>query len=228
MRRIVLLTILSVSALSVFAFNEEVAAISYNPSRLGVYENLMVVQRATFTGPINVEAAMMNIQPAQGQTITLRDAQHQCVVGACARENLNRIETITADSAQETVQMQGMMQGFNNGSPYLEAYTVNNETQPGAAQGTNITLNGGKLNSTEDSYIREIRGDGVTQLDINIDTYRTNSDSLFNGVKSGETIQLGSMRVPNPGDSCALTTATIPLSSGDSAVVLGAQCKSSL
>ncbi len=236
MRRIVLLTILSVSALSVFAYNEEVAAISYNPSRLGVYENLMVVKKATFTGPINVEAAMMNIQPAQGQKITLRDdsPQHRCVGGAggCAQANLNQITTITANSNQETVEMQGMMQGFNNGNPYLEEeYTVDKEPQPAANQGTIITLNGGNLNSTGHSYIGKITGDGVKQLDINIDTYRSNNGNFFEGVGSGETIQLGSMKVPSPGNNCALTTVTLEskfLADGSSPVVLGAQCKSSL
>lgn len=183
MRRVILFIVLSMCAPSVFAFNQEVAAISYNPSRLGFYESLVAAEKATLYGGASVEGgASMNIQSDGNATVTLRDNQdtHKCKGspdGKCVKSDLahnvdsegyglNQIVTIKP--AQDTLQdppitsaaMSGMVQKYNDDDNYFakskdgrETYEIEDSSQPSESQGTAVEVYGGKLEATASSYI---------------------------------------------------------------------------
>ena len=212
MRRVVLSIILSMCALSVFAYNEEVAAISYNPSRSGVYQNLVAVREAVFGGGVTVvggeeNPGTMNIQAASGYTVTLQDQDghddgsttqnHKCkeaAEGGCTE--LNTITNVVPQSDGEgtiSVNMNGTMQGYNEGSPYLKNLQeeISKENFPSLAQGTDINVYGGNIQT------------GNTYIDtINVDNDNKHSDLEF----TIEQIEVGTERFDillPPGKSAA-------------------------
>ena len=102
MKYLLTLAICMCTALSAFARNESVSAISYNPSRLGAYSHLKAVSKAVIPGGVNwgkiykPENLANVINIASKDTVTFRDEQegetHKCTTKPC--QNINRIKII--------------------------------------------------------------------------------------------------------------------------------------
>ena len=163
MRRIILTLILGICAMGAFAYNESVAAISYNPSRLGVYNTLKVVSTATLAGGLELDDdAEMHIRATD--TVVLLDENrtaHTCTADSCAyREgvgdegSLNTIEVIRqkADGVAKAI-TQARMQGMGPDTFNLESYSIDDGTQPASSQGTDISMLGGVLSVTSSAYV---------------------------------------------------------------------------
>ena len=211
MRRIVLLIMLNVCALSVFARNEEVSAITYNPSRLGVYEKLVAVREATFRGGVDVNGATMNIQSAAGGTITLSDTknEHQCKKnpdGHCILEptwkvdryyGLNKITTInaTGDDRKTSANMSNTLQKYvstrEGQDTYFNTYEVNGAS-PAVGQGTAINVHGGMLRADGDSYIRSFDNTTVDKLTVTTGLLQVEGS---NGFYAKDSFKLGRITV---------------------------------
>lgn len=166
MRRIVLISILCACALSAFAYNEQVAAIAYNPSRLGVYKQLRVTKTATLQGGANVtEEGSMNIE----SDVTLKDETNKCESGSgkCDKANLNQITTIGPDggTTNTSADVSGTLQKYKANSVYIGSYNIDG-TSPAADQGTQVNVLGGTLTATGDSYIDNFKSNTVSKLTV--------------------------------------------------------------
>lgn len=218
MRRIILLIMLSMCAQSLFAVNEEVAAISYNPARLGAYEKLIAFEQATFNGGVRVEHDTeydndgLYIQTASNGTVTLRDedASHKCTgTGtACAEDKLNRIENIgpvdknTATKKTSTNMPNTIVQKHNNGSPYIpgeDGYKIDDTNQPSSAQGTDVKVSSGEFSAVKDSFIGSFDNSTVKQLVVTAKTINVvDSDNNF---YAKESFKLGGVEITGTGAS---------------------------
>ncbi len=176
MRRIILSFILCMVAVGAFAYNESVAAIAYNPSRLGQYNKLRATTQVTLAGGLNIEKdGALNI--ASVGTVLLQDDLHACgasgsgVVCTIPDENqsgdVNYIKTVEpaiinlTTSAVTDGFMLGMNKmGPNTGNPLNSStYQYDTGTQPSSASwGTNINMTGGALTAMSDSYIHGFSG----------------------------------------------------------------------
>lgn len=197
MRRIILLLVLSMCAKGVFAMNEVVAAIAYNPSRLGAYENLVAHTTAKFVGGIVIQAGdnpgIMNIQSKGGQSIALRDAQeaHKCTVEHCRitdegndkKRTLNIIKNITPntdniDGIETSASLKGTLlkRHFVAGGTdvWLRSFSIagGSVNKYMAPSGTDVTINGGTLQVNKDAYIYGFKNisDGETVKNLKITT----------------------------------------------------------
>lgn len=217
MRRIILLIMLSMCAQSLFAVNEEVAAISYNPARLGAYEKLIAFEQATFNGGVRVEHDPeydndgLYIQTASNGTVTLRDedASHKCTGTACAADNLNRIENIgpvdknTATKKTSTNMPNTIVQKHNNGSPYIpgeDGYQIDDDTnQPSSAQGTDVKVYSGEFSAEKDSFIGSFDNSTVKQLGVTAKTINVAENVADRGnFYAKESFKLGGVEITGP------------------------------
>ena len=176
MRRIILSFILCMVAVGAFAYNESVAAIAYNPSRLGQYNKLRATTQVTLAGGLNIEKdGALNI--ASMGTVSLKDDLHACgtsgggVVCHFPNEDqsgdVNYIETVqpattnlTTSAVTDGFMMSMNKTGPNTGNPLNSpTYQYDTGTQPSSASwGTNINMTGGALTATSDSYIHKFSG----------------------------------------------------------------------
>ena len=167
MRRIVLIFTLCACAFSAFAYNEQVAAIAFNPSRLGVYKQLRVTRTATLNGGAEVTAqGSMNIE----SNVTLNDVTNKCESGSgnCDQNNLNKIDTIVPngeDTANTSANVSGTLQKYKENGVYFGSYSINSDS-PAADQGTQVHVRGGALTATGDSYVDNFKSDTVSKLTV--------------------------------------------------------------
>ena len=229
MRRIILLLCVGVCAPWVFANNEAVYTISYNPSRLGVYEKLKAVDSANLQGGVAIgEGGILNIQSAAGQTITLEDAQpgHR-FNGGKLRETANkRILSYIAN-----VEPEGATDDFTTslkGSAIIqEIKTTENSFWPRNAageyeyrisaeqpttidvNGTNVTIYGGSFTANEDSFINNFAlGGDTTNLVAQLTARVNNLLHIEKGFHALETYTLGNITISGntsclgPGGKC--------------------------
>lgn len=204
MRRIVLISILCACALSALAYNEQVAAIAYNPSRLGAYRQLRVTKTATLQGGANVDAnGSMNIE----SNVTLKDETNKCEegTGKCDKANLNQITTIMPDGEDTTstsAQVSGTLQGYKENGVYFGTYSIGGTSQPAAAQGTQVNVLGGTLTATGDSYIDNFKSDTVSKLTVTANELSVGTDTTSAVFGTTESLKLGGIKVntsPCPG-----------------------------
>lgn len=198
-------------AQSLFALNEEVAAISYNPARLGAYEKLIAFEQATFNGGVRVEHDTeydndgLYIQTASNGTVTLKDENHKCTgTGtACEADNLNRITNIgpvnTVTKKTSTNMPNTIVQKHNNGSPYIpdeDGYGIDDANQPISAQGTDVKVYSGKFTAKENSFIDSFNNSTVKQLVVTAETINVvDSDNNF---YAKESFKLGGVEITGP------------------------------
>ena len=213
MRRIILLIMLSMCAQSLFAVNEEVAAISYNPARLGAYEKLIAFEQATFNGGVRVEHDNeydndgLYIQTASNGTVTLRDedASHKCTGTACAADNLNEITNIgpvDTGTKNTSTNMPNTIVQKRNDPPYIpgeDGYKIDDDTnQPSSAQGTDVEVSSGEFSAEKDSFIDSFNNSTVKQLVVTAETI--NVVDSGNNFYAKESFKLGGVEIT--GASC--------------------------
>lgn len=196
MRRIVLISILCACALSALAYNEQVAAIAYNPSRLGAYRQLRVTKTATLQGGANVDAnGSMNIE----SNVTLKDETNKCEegTGKCDKANLNQITTIVPDGEDTTntsADVSGTLQKYKENSVYIGSYNIDG-TSPAADQGTRVNVLGGELTATGDSYIDNFKSDTVSKLTVTANELSVGTDTTSAVFGTTESLKLGGIKV---------------------------------
>lgn len=195
MRRIVLISMLCACALSAFAYNEQVAAIAYNPSRLGVYKQLRVTKTATLQGGANVtEEGSMNIE----SNVTLKDETNKCESGSgkCDKANLNQITTIAPDGEGTTstsAQVNGTLQRYKENDVYFGTYSI--ASKPAADQGTQVNVLGGELTATEDSYIDNFKSATVNKLTVTANELEVGTDTTSAVFGTTDSLKLGGIKV---------------------------------
>ena len=195
MRRIVLISMLCACALSAFAYNEQVAAIAYNPSRLGVYKQLRVTKTATLQGGANVTEGSMNIE----SNVTLKDETNKCESGSgkCDKANLNQITTIMPDGEDTTstsAQVSGTLQGYKENGVYFGSYSID-DTLNSADQGTQVNVLGGELTANNDSYIDNFKSDTVNKLTITANELEVGTDTTSAVFGTTDSLKLGAITV---------------------------------
>ena len=216
MRRIILLLCVGVCAPWVFANNEAVYTISYNPSRLGVYEKLKAVDSANLQGGVAIgEGGILNIQSAAGQTITVEDAQpgHR-FNGGKLRETANKrilsyIANVEPEGAtddfttslkgsaiiQEIINTENSFWPRNAAGEY--EYRISAE-QPTTidVNGTNVTIYGGSFTANEDSFINKFAlGEGTNNLVAQLTARVNNLLHIEKGFHALETYTLGNITI---------------------------------
>ncbi|MBQ3666637.1 MAG: hypothetical protein II913_01015 [Elusimicrobiaceae bacterium] len=205
MRRIVLISMLCACALSAFAYNEQVAAIAYNPSRLGVYKQLRVTKTATLQGGANVtEEGSMNIE----SNVTLKDETNKCESGSgkCDKANLNQITTIAPDGEGTTstsAQVSGTLQRYKENGVYFGSYSI--ASKPSADQGTQVNVLGGALTATGDSYIDNFKSNTVSKLTVTANELSVGTDTASAVFGTTDSLKLGGIKVNKstcPGGEC--------------------------
>lgn len=207
MRRICVCFLLCLCTGGAFAYNESVAAISYNPSRLGAYQYLKAVQKATLGGGLRINSnATMNVQAGTGtKTVSLtdNDPANECANSKCSIDpsdgNINQITTIKpAGNANEDVTTKVnssvILQKISN-TP-ITNYEYNGTSQPSADNGTNVTMEGGALEASNDSFINQLT---VTAEKLNIKA--ETSIQIEGDAEATKTLQLGTITlVPSNND----------------------------
>ncbi len=186
MRRLGFLILLCMCATTVFSYNESVAAISFNPSRLGAYTYLKAVSNATLAGGLDTQTNNVEMNIKSKGTVTLQDQNadaHKCTKGSCTGHNfatgvsgnLNSIKVMEpkAVAAGQTIATKANMtkavlkKPTNNPASNSYSITDRDQDQPTAAQGTSFTLYGGTLKATKESYIHAfIPNDSLKKLEI--------------------------------------------------------------
>ncbi len=179
MRRIILLLGMGMCATCVFANNEAVYTISYNPSRLGVYEQLKAVYGADLQGGVEVEnGGELNIQSAAGKIIELEDEQNAHKYnGGNEDPELNSIVTVEPieNEIETSLKGEAIIQKWNGSTTFWPTnaageYEYKIESpKPNNSSGTNITIYGGKFEASNDSYIEGFDDSTVTKLKANVD-----------------------------------------------------------
>ncbi len=233
MRRIILLLCVGVCAPWVFANNEAVYTISYNPSRLGVYEELKAVDSANLQGGVAIGAGgILNIQSAAGQTITLIDEQqengqkkHQ-YNGGMYRETANKrilsyianVEPVgTTDDFTTSLGGSAIIQKIkNNATPFWPTnaageyeYLIEQQPSQISTNGTNVTIYGGSFTANEDSFINNFALGGDTNNLVAQLTARVNNLlHIEKGFHALETYTLGNITIRGntclgPGGKCS-------------------------
>ncbi len=223
MRRLIFSILLTMCALSAFSYNESVAAISFNPSRLGAYTHLKAVTKAKLAGGLdtNQNEAVLNIK-SKG-TVTLQDdnTDHACSLEHCTGDintsngNLNMIQSLMpleVEAGQsittKAVMTKAVMKNATN-YPADNNYSVEQQapriqgTSNTAAQtaGTSVTMKGGTFKATEDSYIHHFTpqspSNGATLSKLEITAKQLDVKNNFHVLTS---FQLGSITI-TPADS---------------------------
>ncbi len=169
---------LCVVAWPVFAYNEVVPAISYNPSRLGSYTHLKAVETARLQGgmkAVGEESTFEHDKPVINifKEVTLQDNGHNANSPSdINNENTNKITVIGEGSKVKTNQSGGILQG-KSGSLYAANGYIggNNHNNSGLSV---IVKPGGTLKAThanDYSYIGAFNDS--PELNINLTGLRT-------------------------------------------------------
>ena len=204
MRRIIIcLVMVGLCPLGAFAYNESVAAISFNPSRLGAYSHLKAVNTATLRGGVQVGSDQLSIH-SKG-TVTLQDSNHKCQTGNCQEANLNKItdimpwadktEGVTCGSGNDCTRntraiTSAIMQGPTN-SPAGSGYTIS--TVPTInGDSTVVHMQGGSFRATSgDSYIDEFaQGDALKALKVS-----AGQINFTNNLEARQSLKLGNITI---------------------------------
>ena len=200
MRRIGICFLLCLCAGGAFAYNESVAAISYNPSRLGAYQYLKAVQTATLGGGLEIDKdATMNVQAQGTVSLTDTDNDNKCIEGHCSvadsNGNINQITTIApagseGDNVNTSVNSLAIMQKISTDHPILNyQYTDAGDSDKGTA----VNMDGGALTATGDSFINQLSAT-ANKLDIKA----TTSIQINNDAVADDTLKLGTITlIPN-------------------------------
>lgn len=194
MRRIGICFLLCLCAGGAFAYNESVAAISYNPSRLGAYQYLKAVQKATLRGGLQVEEnASMSVRATGSVVLKEEESANECTLTKCSNDsssgNLNQITKIapaTGDNVGTYVNSSAIVQKISSVQP-ITSYQYDGTAQPDAEQGTDVKMNGGSLEASQDSFINKLE---ATADKLNIEA---TSIQINNNAEALDTLQLGTI-----------------------------------
>lgn len=212
-----------VAAMPAMAYNETVAAISYNPSRMGTFTHLKAVDKATLSGGLvfgNDNPTTVNIV-APGASVTTEFENTTCPDNSDAANcsNYNEITTIqpirgvdnVAADCQTTISVTGACENSSTsvtGNAVLQKKAgtlINglNINQPSSGTGVDVIMAGGTLAATNG----ELKGDiiGLNDLDVNVTDKLTvgTQTSSHNLTVQGDSYKLGNVTV-EPG-ACATT-----------------------
>lgn len=230
MRRIILLFVLWMCASSAFAYNEPVAVISFNPSRLGAYKTLKAVEKANLQGGVLVkEEAEMILQTKTGETITLSDEVkstatdqliHQCSEGVGCQAynpgngtgNLNSITTIAPanDEGDKRTSFSGNSIQKASNTPVL-SYVID-DSQPTSEHRTNLFVNGGELQVSNNAYAGTFAPNDkenlVENLKVTVNGTENNSLQINDDFTAKESFKLGGITISEVGaGGCSSTAA---------------------
>lgn len=150
MRRISLLFILCLCAMGAFAYNEAVAAISYNPSRLGAYTYLKAVKEANLAGGLDMNTAALANEKAlhirsQGTVRMTRSSYETCTNDQCNHSSIDKIENIKPITQFNRCPEDGGKCETGSTQAETEASMHYTRKNSGGFDGTNIEVFGGKL-----------------------------------------------------------------------------------
>ncbi len=172
------LLIAVVLAVPVYAadYNESVAAISYNPSRLGAYSHLKVVNKATLAGGVDAQTNSADVNIMTTGTVEFKNSDNQgvCSTGSGCYE-ITTIDSMAREegcsnysdlcsvadpyTASLTTQANTVVQGGN--TPYVAKGDLpdiaNNDTFP-TNTGVTVEMKGGNLTSTSSTFVRTLTG----------------------------------------------------------------------
>lgn len=213
MRRIIIfLAMVGGCPLGAFAYNESVAAISFNPSRLGAYTHLKAVNTATLRGGVQVESDQLSIH-SKG-TVTLNDtssvATRQCsATNGCDAANLNTIteiipwadktEGVTCGSGNDCTRntraiTSAIMQGRSN-NPVQNTYAISTDPTIDSTNSTVVHMKGGTFYASSDSYI-----DGFKQNDA-LKALKVSAAQIDfkNNLYAKESLKLGNITIKPTG-----------------------------
>ena len=197
-------------------YNESVAAISYNPSRLGSYSHLKVVNKATFTGGIDAQTnkADVNIMSSGALEITGNTDR------VCTADNssaCNQIEKIGAMASEENcTSLSDLCASTDRGAslvtatssvtqknslPYVETADLpdikTSEDFPNNT-GVDINMAGGDLTSDSRVFVRQLSGN-LTKINLNVGTLIMNSGKTISVEGTGVSLELGDTTINSPG-----------------------------
>ena len=180
----------------VFAYNESVAAISFNPSRLGGYSYLKAVKKATLRGGVDATDADTPLNIQSKGTVTLSDSTHNCLKGSCT--DLNTFTTIEPDNLADTqadtsAVVQSAAFARSSAGPQ-SSYAIGQDLN-NLDQSTKVVVSGGTLTATGDSYIYKFtENDALQQLTVTAKKLDLAKDlTVNNSIKLGKiTITPGS------------------------------------
>ncbi len=218
--RYFLLGCLLAAVMPAFSYNETVAAISYNPSRMGAYTHLKVARKAILKGGLIVE------EPAAGEDynlvflskngVTLRDGSDTTLTNrcsdaaACTRDNQNEITTIKPERynasnvctdgtcVTEVEAISVMVQAIS--TEPLETYSYTSESIHTAGKrldtlavygGTFVAQAGG----SQDSYIATIPNNGGDNGTVANLKLKANQMLEVGGLYISESLQLGNVTI---------------------------------
>ncbi len=214
MRRIILLAIAFVFPMAAYAYNESVAAISFNPSRLGAYNYLKAVNTATLRGGISVGPEQLYINSTG--TVTLQDNNHSCRVesGNCEGDNLNTITTIVplasvaekcpACTSSTHADTSAVVQGIDaaNGAPQ-SSYTFPNDLNSSAFKiqdSTVVNMRGGTFTADGDSYIHNLydSSESGNQDKLKTLTVGARQINVMGILQVNDSMKLGNITIKKP------------------------------
>ena len=184
--------------LGAFAYNESVAAISYNPSRLGAYEKLRAVSSAKLLG--GLKADTINITSKAEVTLDANQAVWKEGTNtyqgdpSVEQATINTIKTIEPDGMKNTQADTGaFVQKFYSSANALDSYTLSSDV-PTSNIGSEVKLSGGKMTITNNAYVSQM---GNNKL---IDQLEARSLQLGT-VSAQEGLVLGQYKVPTTSGS---------------------------
>ncbi|MBP5430540.1 MAG: hypothetical protein J6Y25_06690 [Elusimicrobiaceae bacterium] len=183
-----------------FGYNESVSAISYNPSRTGVYKKLTIVNKGTLAG--GLEAAELQIHPvADGKDITIDGSAE----GRVSHQDAY-INHVGSDQHNITVDVESGKNG-----PIVQGKGSSLHVLPTDANhgtGTVVELKDGTLTAEEASYIHDTDNDPHVFTDENVlNKVTVKATTLIantanTSVNVSDALQLGNVTVSAvPGNS---------------------------
>lgn len=225
--RYFLLFITVVCAVPVYAVNESVASISYNPSRLGAYSHLKVAKKAQLSG---IDATNADVNITSVGTVEMTNSRSQCnsnadvsqgkcdkvttVLSMANRNNCgnysdfctNSDKSASLSTESNTVVQRKTVEGSVN---YLAANglpDIATETQiPDSSIGTTVNVTGGILNATGSSskvFVHQISG---TLSNITLDALSSGTIILNQNkeITVTDEFKLGNITIVPPGNAPA-------------------------
>lgn len=230
--RYCLLFITVVCALPVYAVNESVAAISYNPSRLGAYSHLKVAKKAQLSG---MDATNADVNITSVGTVEMTNSRSQCNSNAdISQGNCDKVTTVLSmasrtgcsaysdfcsnadksaslSTGSNTVVQRKTVEGSVNYLATSDLPDIATEVSIPSSMGTTVNVTGGTLNATGSSskvFVNQITG---TLANIKIDALSSgtiilnekNAANQNNKIEVTDEFKLGNITIVPPGNAPA-------------------------
>ncbi len=202
--------------------NESVAAISYNPSRLGAYSHLKIAQKAQLSG---IDSTNADVNVMSTGTVEITNSGQSCnspagvancytvtkVLSMAKRENCSEYSDLCSGSgafnASLGTEANTVVQGKSSSSAYLLKSNLSDiatsDSFPTTNAGTTINMKGGSLTASGSSsvFVNQITG---TLSNVKLDalssgTIIVNDDKSIKVEGSSASFKLGDITITAPG-----------------------------